>query len=295
MIAALAILQNAIAAVVDVMDKFLISKRKIEPVSYTFFTVVTGAVVLLAWPWVFAHVSVRTVLLDLGAGALFSLAYFIFFKTLAEGEVTRVVPFIFGLLPVFDLLLSALTGRNILTPQSLAAIMLLIPGALLLSFRPGKYLHRHLLLKLLTALLFSCYNFLWQYAAQEGPMLNNFMWNRLGAAGVLVALLVIPLVRAKVFKVDHVPHKRHTSFLFIFKQLLGGSNFIFLSFLLAVGNVVVIDSLLGFRYAFLFLFGLILSVKFKNILDEDLNRHIIIQKAAAIFLIFLGTIFLFLK
>ena len=51
MIVILTIFQYLIQAVVDLMDKFLITARKLEPVKYTFYTVVTGLVLLLVWPW----------------------------------------------------------------------------------------------------------------------------------------------------------------------------------------------------------------------------------------------------
>lgn len=295
MIVLLAILQNALQAVVDVMDKFLISKRKIEPVSYTFFTVVTGILVILFWPWIFVHLPAKAILFDLFVGAFYSLTLYAFFKALAGGEVTRVIPFIFGLVPLFDILLSWITGRNSLLLPEVAAMFLLVPGALLISFRPGKTVRRHLLIKLLAALLFSIYNFLWQYGASTGSVMNHFMWDRIGAAGILLVLLAFPGFRKKVLAFSHIPQKAHTSFLFVFKQVLGGVNFIFISLLLALGNVVVIDSLLGFRYAFLFIFSVILSYKFKKVLDEEVGKRVILQKIAAIILIFLGTIFLFIR
>ena len=55
---------------------------------------------------------------------------YVFFKALSQGEVSRVVPFVFGLVPVFDILISLVTGRNILRINEVAAMFLLIPGAL---------------------------------------------------------------------------------------------------------------------------------------------------------------------
>ena len=51
MIIFLTIFQYLIQAVVDLMDKFLISAQRLEPVKYTFYTVVTGLVLLFIWPW----------------------------------------------------------------------------------------------------------------------------------------------------------------------------------------------------------------------------------------------------
>src|ERR1700733_10327190 len=137
MIILLTIFQYLIQAVVDLMDKFLITARKLEPVKYTFYTVVTGLVLLVAWPWFYYNLPAKDILLCLLSGAAFSLAMYVFFKALAQGEVSRVVPFVFGLVPVFDILISILTGRDILRVNEVAAMFLLIPGALLVSHQEG--------------------------------------------------------------------------------------------------------------------------------------------------------------
>ncbi|MDE2311851.1 MAG: EamA family transporter [Patescibacteria group bacterium] len=288
------ILLYASFAAVDVMDKFLISKRQVRPLQYAFYTVVTGGAILLVWPWVFQHLPPRFIALDLLSGAYYGLVMYVYFKILSHGEVSRVVPFVFGLVPIFDIFISLLTNRSVLTVQELAAMSLLIPGALLIAYKPGKYLHKYLGLTLLSAFLYSSYNFLWQYGAQHGPVLNNLMWNRLGAAGAMALLLLIPAARKNIAKTDHVKHKAHTGFLFLFKQGLGGLNFILLSYFLAVSKVPIVDGLSAFRYLFLFVAALYLGFNHRHILDEAGSKHEIRLKLAALVLIFGGTTVLFL-
>jgi uncharacterized membrane protein len=281
-------------AIVDLFDKFLISTRRIRPLQYAFYTVVTGAVLLLAWPWAYYQIPAKFIFWNLLSGAYFGLVMYVFYKVLAHGEVSRVVPFVFGLVPVFDILISTITGRSHLSNVEFSAMALLIPGALLIAYKDGQYLHKYLGLTVLSAFLYSSYNFLWQYGAQVGPSLNNLMWNRLGAAGALILLLVIPAARKNIFKTENVSEKGNTGVLFVAKQLLGGLNFIFLSFFLASGKVPIVDGLSGFRYVFLFIFALVLSFKYRHILEEQVDRHAIKLKFAAIALISLGTMVLFL-
>lgn len=282
-------------AIVDLLDKFLISKRKINPLSYTFYTVATGALLLLAWPWVYWQLSAKFIFFNLLSGAYFGLVTYVFYKVLSRGEVSRVVPFVFCLVPVFDLLISVIIYKNSLSLTEFFALILLIIGAFLISYHPGKYLHKYLGLTVLSAFLYSSYNFLWQYGAQTGPSLNNLMWNRLGAAGILIILLLVPKFRRAALPVDHIEKKAHTGFVFIFKQALGGLNFILLSYFLTKGSVPIVDGLSGFRYVFLLIFALFFSYKYRHILEEDIDRQSIKQKIAAISLIFLGTTLLFLS
>ncbi len=280
-------------AFVDILDKFLLTKRKIQPLSYAFFTLITGALMLLAWPFVYQTLPQKFIWLNLLSGAFYGLVIYVYFKVLAFGEVSRVVPVVFGLVPVFDIIISFFVGHKLL-PNEIAAMCLLVPGALLMAYYPGKNFFHHFGLKVLAALLISSYNWFWQYGAQVGGSLNNLMWNRLGAALAMLALLIIPLARANIFKVTHIARKEHTGILFFLKQAIGGLNFVFLSYFLAKGKVPLVDGLSGFRYAILFVIALFLSRQYKHILDEENNKHTIRQKLLAMGMIFAGTIILFL-
>ena len=78
----------------------------------------------------------------------------------------------------------------------------------------------------------------------------------------------------------------------MFKQGLGGLNFILLSYFLKAGKVPVVDGLSGFRYVFLLIFTLILGYNFRHILDEAGDKGEVKQKIIAVALIFLGTLIL---
>lgn len=295
MITLLTIFQYLIQATVDLMDKFLITARKIEAVSYTFYTVVMGLLLLVIWPWCYAHLSVEFIFWNLFSGVFFSLAMYVFYVALSQGEVSRVIPYVFGLVPVFDIIISLFTGRNELSINQACAMFLLIPGALLVSYREGSFWGKHVALKTLSAFLFSCYYALWQYGSQVGPVLNDLMWNRIGAAAILVILLLLPGFRKKVFATKNIKNKTGTSALFLFKQVLGGANFVFLSFLLALGNIAIINGLQGFRYVFLLVFSLFLSKKRSHLINEQSSLGAILQKSFGIALVFLGTLMLFIK
>lgn len=291
----LVILNYLIQAVVDLLDKFLISARKIEPVSYTFFTVVTGLVLLVLWPWNFAAIPVQYVLLNLFSGLLFSLSLYVFFVALSQGEASRVIPFVFSLVPATDMLLALIFKHQLPAMAELAAFFLLIPGALLLSFKDTRSWHKHVLLKVLSAFLFSLYYFFWKHGAQAGPTMNSLMWSRLGAAAVLILPLAWPAYRSKIFGIKKLQNKKSTSLLFLFKQMLGGVNFIFYSFLLVLGSIFTVNALQGFRYVFVFLFGLVLSKRRRHLLEEDTDKKSIYRKVFGLSLVFIGALILFLQ
>ncbi len=283
-----------IAAGVDVIDKFLLSARKIRPLSYTFFTVVTGLLLLVLWPWNYEVISTANIWLDLLSGVLFTLAIYTFFKALSQGEVSRVVPFIFAIVPLTDILIGLIFGRNLLSIKEVAALWLLVPGAVLIVYRKQDFVGKNIALKICSAFLWSAYYALWQFAAKDGKPLNHLMWNRIGAAAVLLFLILLPQARKKIFAFSEIQNKKQTSALFLLKQILGGLNFVYLSFLLILFKIPIVNALMGFRYLFLILAALVLSYCGKHILDENLNKQIFWQKMFAIVLIFAGTAILFI-
>lgn len=294
MVTFLIIIQYLVAATVDVFDKFLISKRKIEPFAYTFFTLVLGLLYLVIWPWVYEPLPAHEIAINLSSGLIYALTLYVFFKALSQGEVSRVIPFVFGLVPVFDMFFVWLTGRNALSLTEFSALCLLVPGALLISYRKENFSAKHVGLKILASFLFSLDYVVWQYGNTTGNMLNHLMWDRVAAAGIVILLLAFPYFRNRALKHSHVTNQKQTTWLFLFKQAIGGLNFIFFSWLLVVGKIPLVNSLQGFRYLFLFLASLILSHKFRHVLDEDVNRHTIKLKLAALAFIFFGTLILFL-
>ncbi len=294
MLILLIILQYFVLSTLDISDKFLISKRKVEPLSYTFYTVVFGILLAVIWPWVYASLPLSSVILDMGAGVWFTLAALVFYTTLAEGEVSRVVPFVYGIVPVFDIAFQAIFRISDLHVQQAAALCLLIPGALLLTYKRGKFLGRHVAMKVLAAGMISSYNLLWHFSSQTGPVLNSLIWNRVGATVIALSFLLVPGVQKRIFTVKHVKQKKNTSVVFLIKQFVGGLNFTFMSFLYSAGSVPIVDGLQGFRYLFLLAGSLFLSKKHKHIVEEDVNHREVWQKTFAIGLIFLGTLILFL-
>ncbi len=283
-----------VAAGVDVIDKFLLSARKIRPLSYTFFTVVTGLILLFLWPWNYQALSAGNITVDLLSGAIFSVALYIFFRALSYGEVSRVVPFIFALVPVMDIFIGLMLGRNILTLKELSALSLLIPGAVLIVYRQKDFIGKHIGLKVFSAFLWSAYYAIWQFGASEGNALNHLMYNRIGAAIILILLLVLPQARKNIFGFRQVKNKKQTSALFLLKQFLGGMNFIFLSFLLVLYKIPIVNGLQGFRYIFLIIAAIILGHYGKHVLDEPVHKNVIWQKVFAVVLIFAGTAILFI-
>lgn len=278
-----------ISAVTDIMDKVLLTASKIRPLSYTFYTVITGTLLLVIWPGVFERIPLHNIGLDVFSGIIFSLAIYVFFKALSQGEASRVIPFVFAIVPLTDILIATITGRNLLTGRELAALCLLIPGAGLIAYQKDKGFTKHVLLKLSSAFLWSVYYALWQYAAREGGVLNHLMWNRLGAALILILLLVVPFARKNIFIFNQVKNKKQASVLFIIKQVIGGANFILFSFLLVISKISIVNGLQGFRYAFLFIAALVLSHYHSHILKEQVDKRTVRQKIAAIILIFIGT------
>lgn len=256
----------------------------------------------MVWPFNFIEIPTDKVLLNIFSGVIFSLAIYLFFKALSAGDASRVVPFVFAFSTVFDFIFSNFFKNQILKQEQIIALVVLVVGSGLLTFSKGKFLGKKVYFKFFAALFMSLYNFSWHFSAiafsaqnTGKQLLNFFMWNRVGAAGILLALLIIPTARKNIFRTEHIENKKQTSYLFLLKQVLGGSAFALSNYLLAIGNVAVFTSLQGLRYGFLFIAGLVFSYTHSHLVYEDLDRHSLIQKFSGLALIFVGTLILFIN
>ena len=89
----------------------------------------------------------------------------------------------FGLVPVFDVVFSWVTGRNVLSLVEFAAFCLLVPGAILISYRKENFSLKHVGTKVLASFLFSLDYLVCSTAAKLATCPTNLCGNGIGQAG----------------------------------------------------------------------------------------------------------------
>lgn len=291
-----------IFAVVNLVDKYLLAGPIPDPKVYTFYIGVLGVLVLFLAPFVgFSVPQPSQIILSLLAGAIFIYGLFWFYKALRDFEVSRVVPAIGGILPLFTLGLIYIfsAGKETLGYFEFFAFILLILGSILITYERGKKISfKSLQISAIAAFFLALSFVLTKYVYLAQPFWSGFIWIRIG--GFLMAIfffLLFKEIREEIFK-KKVSFKKKTIGVFLSNQAMGAGASILQNwaiFLAPLAYVAIINALQGINYAFLLVFIIFLSLKFPQILKEEISKKILFQKIIAILLIGAGLSILVLQ
>ena len=296
-----AVVSYLLLAVVALADKFFITGPVGNAKLYAFYIGILQLLVFLLLPFVdFSIPELNQIILALLAGICFMLGLFWFFRGLQEFEASRVVPAIGALLPVIIFAVFFIfSGNRVLPkPAELLAFLLLILGGVLVTYR--KILpFRGFKFPLLAASFLAFYFVAAKYVFEGQSFWSGFVWIRTGS--FLVGLSFLPFVYREIIK-DVLKREKSfsikTTSLFFLNQLMGSLGNILQAWAVALAPLVyvaTITALQSAQYAFLFIFTILLSLKFPKILKEEFSGRVIFQKIFAIFLIGAGLAILAVK
>jgi drug/metabolite transporter (DMT)-like permease len=287
-------------ALVALVDKHLLSGRP-NPKIYSFYVGLLSVLVLVLAPFVgFFIPDAWTILLSLLAGFVFIFALFGYYSALKFFEVSTIVPVIGGLTPLFAFgLIYLLPYENLFLPRwYFLSFILIVSGSVLAVFRNKKILFfSSFKISALAAFLFALSFVLAKYVYLNQPFWNGFIWMRMGSLLTAFAFLGTEEVRKEVFgRQDSFREK--TGIIFLVNQGLGAAASILQNWAIALAGLIflpIINALQGLQYIFLFLLTVFFSLRFPEILRENISKKIIVQKIVAIIFICLGLVILALK
>lgn len=270
-------------------NKYLLQKTIPDPLTFIFYISSLSLLILLALPFTnlpgfpaFVFSSVSTLLWTGGA-------YFMF-KALKIGPVSRVVPIIGSLIPLF-LLLAAFQTNSILSSQ-VWAILILLSGMAFLTLPDlkGKFNTLELIFEVASAALFALAYLYLRQAYLHLDFFSVLVWSRLILIPFVILVLTFPLLRGKVVAQNRVKINFFSTpgLIFLGGQLSGTVSELLLLFSISLANPALVNSLAGTQYVFLFIFALILSKKYPQIFTEKYSVLIVVTKLLGTLLIGLG-------
>jgi len=285
------ILSYFLLALTALGDKYLLSGPP-EPKSYNFFINLPGVLLLFLIPFVgFVRPDLRQTVLSLLAGSLSVFAGYFLYAALERFEASRVIPAIGGILPLFTLGIIYVSTGKAPGPESLIAFFLLVLGSILISFEKGKEISlASFSFSTLSAFLFALSFVFIKNLYLELPFWTTLILIRLGAFLVSLVFLFDKETRKEIFQKNSI-FQKNTGVVFLATQGVGTAasrlqNWAI--FLAPLGFLAFINALEGTRYVFLLFLSVFLSVKFPQVLKEQVSRQIILQKAVAILVIIIG-------
>jgi uncharacterized membrane protein len=292
-------------AINGVTDKFLLTKSVRHPIAYAFYVGITGPLTfllsLIGIAGHYLHISFlkneftlqfltpgQTAVAILG-GVCFPLALYFSYKAIQQTSISRILPIQGGLVPFFTLILAYFILNERLDEKHILAFLLLVVGAVLISFKKVKGEWRAVAMNnaVISSLLFALSLTLEKYAFNHSNFGSGLIWTRLGFFIASVSFLAFPKSRRYIF---NAPKETTTGnkFVYLAARITGGASGYFQNFAIKIGSVTMVNALAGTQYLFLLLMTSILSVKFPNILKEDVSSQKIAQKLISIAFISAG-------
>jgi len=278
---------------VSIIDKFLLTKTFKNPAAYAFWIGILSLGTFILLPFGFTLPTGWQWLIDFSAGATFILALYFFYLAIQAEEVTRIVPIVGSLIPIFTLLLSYFwLGERLIFPQILA-IGIIILGIVLLTYRKSSQPinYQILLAGPLAALLFAGSAVLMKEVFASQPFIGGLVWSRLGGVIVALLFLIFPKNRPAIWEKEAWPQGGKL-ILFLAGRLFSTAGFILVNLAISLISVTVVNALQGIQYAFLFILTLLLTKFWPQIIRESLGRLTLVYKFLGIIIIILGSLLL---
>lgn len=291
----IAIISFFLLALAAVIDKFLLSQAKVRPITYAFYVAVLGglssSLLLLFDDNFYFPGSLLPVII--ASGAAFYFALYLMFSAVEQAEVSKVNPLIISLTPLAIFFFSLFLALEAVTFYKLIGSLLLIIGGYGLSQigLPKTRLNRRVwLLVILAAVCFALTNTFSKIAYEQISFLTAFIWIRWLT---LTAALLFTVFSGRLFSVFYAQKKQETTarqkwLALAIGQAAGALGVILMQYAINLGNVILVTALNGVQFFFVIFLVYFLSKFYPKILQEDISRRFIMQKAFWSAVLFIG-------
>ena len=285
----LALIAYFINACVFIIDKYLLSAPIPKYHAYAFGVSVLSLSSLLLIPFGVSWHGISYFLVALASGAAFFAGITFFYKAIKESDVSLAATQTGTMGAIFTYVFSVLILKDSLPLTGLFAFFFLVGGIFLL----GK-LQKHIFVTaLLAGIFFGLSYVLLKVSFNSSDFVNGLFWTRMGFVGTAFLTLVSGHVRGEI-RSSYRNSASRSKALFVFNKFIAGVGFVILYFAIQLGNVSLVNALLGLQFMFTFLLVIVLRDRVPGI-KENLDRPALIHKLAGITSVLIGLLILFLE
>ena len=285
----LALIAYFINAVVAIIDKHLLAGHIPKYYAYTFGVSVLSLSSVFLIPFGVSWQGFDYFLIAIFSGVSFFIGLMFLYKSIKESDVSIAATQVGTLGAIFTYIFSIFILKDTLSPLNIIAFLFLIFGIFLL----GK-IEKHIFISAILAGLFFgiAYVLLKLSFNNIAGFINGLFWTRMGFVGTAFLSLAFGHMREEIkFSFRHTSSK--SKFLFVFNKLISGAGFIILYFAINLGNVSLVNALLGVQFLFTFMLVLFLHRKIPGI-KEKMDKAVLANKLAGITSVLVGFLMLFL-
>ncbi len=273
-------------AIVFIIDKYLLHTHIQKPFSYAFGVAILSLGALLLIPFgVFWH-GWQYFGISIACGAMFFVALIFLYTSVRMSDVTTASTQVGTISVIFTYIFSILLLGQVLSFSNNIAFGFLLLGVFMLSRLHAKMTGH----AVIAGIIFGLYFVLIKLLFNTSGYIDGLFWTRMGFVGAAILSLITPEARKEVY--NTFKSSTHGSkVLFALNKVISGVGFLVLYWAIKLGNVSIVNSLLGFQFLLTFIVALIFRNKISSLADKW-DRRTVIEKLAGITSIILGFIFL---
>jgi transporter family protein len=286
-----ALLTSVFYSFTNILEKFLLEKRIKDPIVLTVFSgFMTGIIgVILGFSTGFQAVGILETVLLLFSGVLL-LAYIIpYFDAMKLEDASRVVP-LFQFIPVISFILSAVFLKETLSVKQIAGMVLVVGAGIALSLKKieGSFItpRKSLWLMLLSSFMYASIAILFRFVVKDGNFWSSVSYQYMGAGiGAILLFLFLRTRHRWSVRVKEIHTSLGVMFINHCISLFAQVSESYAVSLVAVPFVYIIG---GVQPVFVLVFGIILTLWFPNIIQEDIKKTVVAHKLISVLFMFLG-------
>ncbi len=290
----IALIGYGVLAVVNILDKFILSKEKVKPIVFVFYSAISIIPIIFLIPFGVQNLTTGNQwLAAIVSGVSFILGLYAMYVGFEESEISHVGPLVGAAIPFFVVLLARVFLKESITFGQSIAIVVLILGSLLISFEKSKLhqgWHRGMLWGLFAGLFFGISHVASKYMYGAVGFYSGLVWTRaaMGLSGVF--LLTSPMVRESIFrkKIAVAKSPANKMVLIIVNKALAVVGVVLVQYAIALGSVSLVNALGGAQFAILIILVAVLSKFLPRFFKEKYARGELIQEGLAVAVIAFG-------
>lgn len=236
-------------------SKFLLNKAIPDPLVYIFYISLISFLAILALPFTKAP-TLEVFMIASFSTCAWTLGAYLMYKALKAGNVSRVIPVIGTLIPLFLLIFAS--GTNTISVNQGIAVLILIGGMIFLTITDWRnsFNKWELIFEILSALAFAVSYITLRQAYLKLDFFSVLVWSRLILLPLGLTILIIPVLRKRIISSARpkINFFSKVGLIFLGGQLAGAISELLLLFSISLANPALVNSLQGTQYIFLLIF-----------------------------------------
>ncbi len=282
----LALIAYFINACVFIIDKYLLAAPIPKYHAYAFGVSVLSLSSVLLIPFGVSWYDREYLLIALTSGVSFFIGISFLYKAIKKSDVSVAATQVGTVGAIFTYIFSVLILKESLSLTNLFAFIFLICGIFLL----GKIQKNIFVTSFLSGIFFGLSYVFLKLSFNSSDFINGIFWTRMGFVGTAFTTLFSRHVREEI-KFSYNNASGRSKGLFVLNKFIAGMGFLILYFSIQLGNVSLVNALLGLQFMFTFLLAIVLKNRLPGI-KENLDKFVLPFKLAGITFVLVGLLIL---